>query len=93
MLDRLKAFGRGIATTWRRMPATIRKPLAAVMGLTLVLAGVVAVVLPGPFSIPPILLGLALLGTEFYWAKRLQERLTEKAKAAAATVRRRGRKR
>jgi hypothetical protein len=41
------------------------------VGLVCVLAGVVLTVLPGPLTIPPILLGLYVWSTEFAWARRL----------------------
>ena len=64
--------------------------LYAVAGVTLLLAGIAMLVLPGPaFVVIPI--GLALLSLEFTWAERLLERsLEEAAKAqqkAAATTR------
>ena len=40
-------------------------------GLLCILAGVVLTVLPGPLTIPPILLGLYVWSTEFAWARRL----------------------
>jgi hypothetical protein len=41
------------------------------VGLVCILAGVVLTVLPGPLTIPPILLGLYVWSTEFGWAGRL----------------------
>jgi hypothetical protein len=40
-------------------------------GLLCIVAGVALTVLPGPLTIPPILLGLYLWSTEFSWARRL----------------------
>jgi hypothetical protein len=45
--------------------------LVFLVGLLCILAGVVLTVLPGPLTIPPILLGLYLWSTEFVWARRL----------------------
>lgn len=46
----------------------LRKVVVLIMGLTIMLAGVAMLVLPGP-GILVILGGLALLATEFAWAK------------------------
>src|ERR1700709_1180504 len=49
------------------------------LGLFFIVLGGVAIVLPGPLTIPPILIGLLIWSTEFAWAGRLLDR----AKAAA----------
>ncbi len=41
----------------------------AIVGFAIILAGLAMMVLPGP-GIPALLLGLAILGTEFVWAQR-----------------------
>lgn len=49
---------------------TAKKVIVGVMGGTVVLVGVAMIVLPGPaFVVIP--LGLAILATEFAWAKKL----------------------
>ena len=58
------------------------KTLVFVAGLFFVTLGIGAVVLPGPFSIPPILLGLWIWSTEFAWAERLRVRAAVKARIA-----------
>jgi tellurite resistance protein TerC len=50
-----------------------RKIVIAVLGGTVVLVGIAMVVLPGP-AVLVIPLGLAILGTEFLWAKRWLKR-------------------
>jgi uncharacterized protein (TIGR02611 family) len=47
-----------------------RRGLVFLAGAALVLAGLVMLFVPGP-GIAAILLGLAVLATEFHWAKRL----------------------
>lgn len=47
-----------------------RKVVAAVIGVTVLLIGVAMIVLPGP-AVVVIPAGLAILGTEFVWARRL----------------------
>jgi len=51
---------------WRQA----RKLVVAVIGTTVLLIGIIMMVAPGPaFIVIPC--GLAILGTEFVWAKRL----------------------
>jgi uncharacterized protein (TIGR02611 family) len=51
----------------------LRRAVVAVIGFTVLLIGLAMVVLPGP-AVIVIPLGLAILATEFVWAKRLLER-------------------
>jgi uncharacterized protein (TIGR02611 family) len=48
----------------------IRRTVVAVIGTTIVLLGLLLVFLPGPGALV-ILGGLAVLGTEFVWARRM----------------------
>jgi hypothetical protein len=48
-----------------------KRLIVLVVGSTLIAAGLALIVLPGPFTIPLVLLGLTVLGTEFAWARRL----------------------
>jgi len=50
----------------------VRRVLRIVSGFTLLLAGVVMLVTPGPGWLV-ILLGLGLLAAEFVWARRLMD--------------------
>ncbi|MGE0372769.1 MAG: TerC/Alx family metal homeostasis membrane protein [Gammaproteobacteria bacterium] len=56
-----------------------RRIVILVIGSTVVLIGVVMIVLPGP-AIVVIPAGLAILATEFIWARRLLQRLRHEAK-------------
>jgi len=56
------------AQVWRRAPAGLRKTIISVIGGSLVLLGLALIVLPGPFTIPLLIAGFAILGTEFAWA-------------------------
>jgi tellurite resistance protein TerC len=56
-------------TYWSAMPKPIRQVLAASVGVTVLMIGVALLVLPGP-GIVVILVGLAILATEFSWAQR-----------------------
>jgi uncharacterized protein (TIGR02611 family) len=55
--------------SWASFPAPIRRILAASVGLVTLVVGVILLVLPGP-GLVVMLLGLAILATEFAWAKR-----------------------
>ncbi len=57
-------------------PFPLKKITVLVSGTSAILAGTAMLVLPGP-GLATILLGLAILGTEFAWAKRLFDRITE----------------
>ena len=61
----------------------MKKFFIALIGGTVLLVGVALLVLPGP-GLPIIVAGLAILATEFFWAKRALRR----AKDAFAKVRR-----
>ena len=66
----------------------------AVIGLALVLVGLAMFVLPGP-GILVVIIGLAVLATEFVWAERLLDKAKEsagKAKAGIGSRLRRGRR-
>ena len=53
---------------WQAFPAPIRKVLAASVGAFIFIVGLALLVLPGP-GIAVIVLGLAILATEFTWAQ------------------------
>jgi uncharacterized protein (TIGR02611 family) len=59
---------------WTPTLRQARRLVVAVVGFTLVLAGVVMIVTPGPGWLT-ILLGLSVLAVEFVWARRLLKRL------------------
>ena len=68
--------------TWKVLPTTVRKTIVLVIGSTLILTGLLLIVLPGPFTLPLVILGLVVLALEFAWA----ERTLEKVKAQGAKV-------
>ena len=56
------------------LPAPFRKLIVGVIGATILLIGVAMIVLPGPaFIVIPV--GLAILATEFAWARRAIRRV------------------
>jgi len=54
----------------------VRRIFIVIAGFTLLLAGVVMLVTPGPGMLV-ILLGLGLLAAEFVWARRLMDRIKQ----------------
>lgn len=58
-----------------------------VVGLLCVALGVALAVLPGPLTIPPVLLGLWVWSTEFDWARRIFSTFSTKAREAWAHAR------
>ncbi len=60
-----------------RTIAQARRLVAIVTGSTLLVAGIAMIVLPGPALIV-IPLGLAILATEFIWAKKLLKTVQER---------------
>lgn len=63
----------------RKTLKQIRKMIVAVIGFTLLLIGIVMIALPGP-AIVVIPFALAILATEFVWARKLLERVRERFK-------------
>ncbi len=55
-----------------------------VAGLVCIAIGLALSVLPGPLTIPPLLLGLWIWSSEFAWARRLFESFKRKARDAWA---------
>ena len=68
----------------RRTPggALALKGGVLVVGSFFILLGIAAAVLPGPLTIPPVLLGLYILASEFDWADRLLQRAKKSAEEA-----------
>jgi uncharacterized protein (TIGR02611 family) len=81
-----------MAPILRRFAHHAWRMVVLVVGLVLVGAGLIMLVTPGP-GIALILAGLALLSTEFDWAKRLLNWFRHRFAAARHEVRRRARRR
>ena len=62
------------------LPVTVRKTIVFVIGSTLILTGMLLVVLPGPFTLPLVILGLIVLAIEFAWAEILLEKVKAQGK-------------
>jgi len=52
------------------------------VGLAFIALGVALAVLPGPLTIPPVLIGLYVWSTEFSWARRFLDSFKAKGKDA-----------
>lgn len=74
----------------RRLPGgdVLVKAGVFVLGAAFVVLGVLLAVLPGPLTIPPVLLGVAIWSLEFTWAARLLVRVRAAAQAAWGAARR-----
>ena len=83
--------GTGWRGRLRRTPggAQLLKAIVFALGLAFIVLGGVAIVLPGPWTIPPILIGLYIWSTEFAWADRLLERAKTSAREAWEDAKRR----
>jgi len=71
-----------VKKNWLLLPKGLRKIIAFSIGSFLVLAGLVLIVLPGPFTMPLVIAGFFVLALEFAWA----ERLLAKAKGHASKI-------
>ena len=76
----------GVRAKLRRTPggAQFLQVLVFVVGLICILIGIALAALPGPLTIPPILLGLYVWSTEFAWAERFLDRAKDSAREAWA---------
>jgi ribosome-associated translation inhibitor RaiA len=74
--SRIRRAGATTASSPLRMA---RKIAVAVIGLSVLAIGIALIVLPGP-ALVVIPVGLAILATEFLWARRLLHRLKERAR-------------
>lgn len=62
----------------------VKRLIVAVIGFSVLAAGIAMIVLPGPaFIVIP--LGLVILATEFVWAKRFLEKMKSKLKSKRGT--------
>lgn len=89
-LDEARVPPGGLRHRLRSNPAT-RQPYRIgvfVLGLICIAAGVALAVLPGPLTIPPVLLGLWIWSWEFAFARKLFESFKKKADEAWAHAKR-----
>ena len=70
---------------WVETLRQARRIIVAVIGFTVVLAGIVMIVTPGPGWLV-IVLGLSILSAEFVWARRWLRRIKKTGSDLARTV-------
>ena len=85
------ALDRRYDSATRRVRATpggqlVLKAVVFVVGLVVVAGGVALAVLPGPLTIPPVLVGVYVWSLEFGWARRLRARANRQAQEAWASA-------
>jgi uncharacterized membrane protein YbaN (DUF454 family) len=68
------------------MSRTLRRVILFVAGLLLIITGLVLIVLPGPLTIPPMLLGLWLWSLEFEFARHWLRPIKKQGSAAWDTA-------
>lgn len=71
---------------WRRLPHPLRWLGVAIVGGSLIVVGIVLLVLPGP-GLLLIVMGVAVLATEFAWAEVLLHRLRRMGSATVDRAR------
>ena len=87
--------GPQVAKGWRarmrstRAGALVLKAIVFVVGALFVALGLVLATLPGPLTIPPVLLGVWIWASEFSWAERLLARAQRSARKAWEQAKRR----
>ena len=83
-MPRPKEIVGWIGSNGKRIAVTI-------IGFTLVAAGLVLLVLPGP-GLLVVAAGFAVLATEYAWARRALDETTRRSSSAARRLRRRAKK-
>ena len=66
-----RALKSKFAKAWKLLPPALRKTIVFVIGSTFIVTGLLLIVLPGPFTMPLLILGLVVLALEFAWAETL----------------------
>jgi hypothetical protein len=80
----LADLARAAEQTWK----SARRWVIFVVGVSIVLFGLIVGILPGVPGIPIMILGFALLATEFLWARKILKRLKQEALALKARAER-----
>lgn len=57
---------------WKRIPKPVRAPLVFIVGVSVIAAGIVMLVIPGP-GWAAIFVGFAILATEFAFAEKVRD--------------------
>jgi uncharacterized protein (TIGR02611 family) len=78
---------RKFDSVWKHLPHPIRWAIVAAVGTTLSLLGVVFLFIPGP-GLPLVVLGVAILATEFAWAEVVFARIKKESDKFTAQAKR-----
>ena len=68
---------------WKRVPKPVRVPLVFIVGISVIAAGIVMLVFPGP-GWAAIFVGFAILATEFAFAEKVRDWLISELKRIVA---------
>ena len=79
---------KSLTKYWKKLPHPLRWLVAATVGFTFLIVGLILLVLPGP-GIPLILIGLAILASEFAWAEFLLNHTKKQMNRVSKKVRKR----
>jgi uncharacterized protein (TIGR02611 family) len=78
-----------------QQPMTIRdqtqRILITILGVLLIVGGIIITPLPGPWSLPIIIAGLAILASEYDWAKDARDWIRAKSRKVANKIKARSR--
>jgi hypothetical protein len=91
----MAAMADATPTGWRArvrstaVGAVLLKVVVFLVGAVFIAIGAVLIVLPGPLTIPPVLLGVYIWSTEFAWAERWRARAAVQARIAWEAARKR----
>lgn len=64
---------KGFLRTWKRVPHRLRQIIVLIVGSLVVIASGIIGAIPGPGGTVIFLFGIAILSTEFAWAKELRD--------------------
>ncbi len=76
-----------VAPEHRSVAAQVQRGVVTVLGIVLVAGGIAITPLPGPWSFPIIIGGLAILAREYDWAKDVRDWVRERYKATKELIR------
>ena len=78
-----------VQTPRRNAIGKVQRIVATALGIVLIVGGILIMPLPGPWSLPIIITGLAILGSEYDWATDIMNWTRERAKKAKESIARR----
>ena len=73
---------------WAFIARSTKRVVVFVVGVALFVLGIVLIPLPGPFSIPLMIAGLAVLATEYVWAEKALDTVKDRARRASEAAKR-----